>query len=472
MAILLLFYCLLFLISIVYLYLKLKRDAWSIDVFFLSIIVVFYIFIPINIIVFGHEIYEPAIKSYLSPASRFVSLQSFFITLIFLVSFFVGEAFKGSVLKPINVHVRKLNRVILYKAVSYFLSLFCFVSLLIYIQQFGGFSSFAVNLIINRSGQLDQALVGSYAFFGKFIDLAIIPLIYFLYKKRKTKISFILLCCLPLFVMLFSNLFISVSKLKFIALGLLFYFTLSLRCKRLYISYLLLFFAFVFIALPVLDELFIFAYRVFQDEGLLAVPLRIFSAIGSGSLGQGQYEAFLKENVANPYLQGINYFTFVQMSLQLSIDNSYPLLFFRDFYTGIVDILPSRLNIQTGIQVNQLNTALYYENYPNLPELSESFVPPGIIGFAMYSLSVPGVFIVGFGLGYVFRKVDFFFKSLLEFDLSFAAFYAYAIFVLAVYPINGLPRLVLYDFVNLVFLFIFFVLSFKFEAMKAENIRN
>ena len=349
MAILLLLYSLLFLTSILYLYLKFKRFSWSIDNFFLSIMVVFYLFIPINIIVFGHEIYEPAIKSYLSPASRFVSFQSFFITLIFFASFVVGGAFRGRALKPIKVYVRKLNRVTLYKGVSYFLSLFCFVSLLIYIQQFGGFSSFAVNLIINRAGQFDQALIGSFAFFGKFIDLAIIPLIYFLYEKRKTKTSVILLFFLPLFVILFSNLFISVSKLKFIALGLLFYFTLSLRRKRFYIPYLLLFFAFVFIALPVLDELFIFVYRVFQDEGLLAVPLRIFSAIGSGSLGQGQYEAFLKENVNNPYLQGINYFTFVQMSLQLSIDNNYPLLFFRDFYTGIVDLLPSRLNIQTGI---------------------------------------------------------------------------------------------------------------------------
>jgi len=416
--------------------------------------------------------YEAAIESYFSPPSRFVSYQSFFITLVFLLTFIIGGAIKGNYLKPVSVHIRKFDKMVLYKATSYFLSVFTLVSLLIYIQQFGGFSSFAVNLITNRAGRLDQDLIGSYAFFGKFIDLAIIPLLYFLYEKRKTRTNLILLLFVPLFVILFSNFFISVSKLKFIGLGLLVYFNLSLRRKTLYISYLFFFFAFVFVALPVLDEIFILTYRVFQDEGIVAVPFRIVSAVISGSLGQGQYEAFLKENVNNFYLQSIQYFTFIQMSLQLSIDNSYPLLFFKDFYTGISDLLPSRLNIQTGIQVNQLNTALYYENYPNLPELAESFVPPGIIGFAMYSLSVPGVFIVAFGLGYVFRKVDLFFKSLLEFNLSFSSFYAYAIFVLAINPINGLPRLVLYDFVNLVFVFIFFVLSFKFEAMKGEETRD
>jgi len=465
--ILLLLYCLLFLTYSSYLCLKIRNNFWNVENFFALQILIIYIFAPINIIIFGSEIYEYDLKTYLTPASRYVSFSSFFTTLIFILAFIGGVAFRGSLPKSVELSIRKFNGTVVYRVTAYFLSLLSLVSLLVYIQEFGGFSAFIYNLDLSRSGLLSDDMVGRFAFVGRFIDLAFIPLVYYLYRKCKIKTDLIFLLFIPLSVIVFSNLFISGSKLKFIGLGLLLYFTFSLKKKKLYLTYLFLFLVIVFLGLPILDEVFILAYRVFNSEGILAVPFRIASAILSGSLGQGQYEAFLKDSSANLYLKSVDYFVPGQISLQLSIDRSYSLLFFRDFYTGISDLLPSRLNITTGLEVHRLNTSIYYDYYPEIPVLTWG-VPPGIMAFGMYSLSVPGVIIIAFALGYIFRLVDLFFKSIIEIDRGFSAFYAYTIFVLGCYPISGMPKLVIYNLIILIFVFLFFFVNFKFRIKTSK----
>lgn len=473
MDILLLLYCLLFLISFSYFGLKLQRTSWSTETLFLLLTIIFYVFIPINIIIFGSELYEASLETYLVPASRFVSFNSFFITLIFIVAFILGGAFRGSSLKPVKIYIHKFKskKLTLSKAVSYFLSFFSLISLIIFVQEFGGFSSFVTNLNLNRAGVLDQDLVGRYVFFGNFIYLAIIPIVYFFYEKRKTKMDLAFLLVVPVLVLIFSILLISTAKTKLIGLVLLFYFTLSIRNHKLYLPYLGLIAAIIFIALPILDEIFVLVIRVFKDEGILAVPFKIVYALISGSLGQGEYEDFLKENPKNLYFKSLSYFTYIQMSLQLSIDRSYPLLFFTDFLTGLSKLLPSRFNIRLGIEVQQLNTSIFYGYYPEIPVFSAG-VPPGIIGFGMYSLSVPGVIILGFMLGYVFRIIDLFFKSILEIDRGFAAFYAYIVCALGFYSMPGIPKEAIYDYVFLAFLFLFFVISFRFETLPPEVQEN
>jgi hypothetical protein len=211
--------------------------------------------------------------------------------------------------------------------------------------------------------------------------------------------------------------------------------------------------------------MFVLASRVFDKEGLFAVPFQIASSIISGSLGQGQFYDFLKDSSENAYLTSVLYFTYLQMSLQFSIDNSYHLLLFSDVLTGFGKLLPSRFNIQLGLGVQQLNTAIFYNYYPDIPELNYG-VPPGVIGYGMYSLSLPGVIIVAFVLGYLFRGIDVFFKSILEIDRKFSSFYAYVIVILSIYPINGDPKEAIYNLVFLVFLFTFFWVSFKFLVNK------
>ncbi len=473
MEILLVLYCLLLLVSSSYLWLKLRKSFWSIEVLFLLLTLLFYVFIPVNIILFGHKIYEPSIESYMVPASRFVTFSSFFISLAFILSFVLGSAFRGSSLKPIKIYIRKLrfNNINLYKAISYFLAFFSLISLIIFVQQFGGFSSFVTNLQLNRVGILDQDFVGRYTFFGSFIHLAIIPFLYFLYENRKTRMELLFLFFVPIFVLLFSVLFISTAKIKIIILLLVFYFTWSIRENKLYLHYLYLISVVVFLALPVLDEMFVLVVKVFKDEGILAVPFRMAYALFSGSLGQGQYEEFLKDNSQNLYLKSLGYFTYIQMSLQLSIDTSYPLLFFKDILTGVSKLLPSRFNIQPGLEVQQLNTSIFYGYYPVMPDFSAG-VPPGIIGFGMYSLSVPGVILLGFTLGYVFRIIDLFFKSLVKVDRRFSSFYAYIICTLGFYSMPGIPKEAIYDYAFLTFLLMFLVVSFKFESLNSEGIRQ
>lgn len=466
---LLFLYSLLLLAASSYLSLKFQNKGWTVENLFLLLILIFYLFIPINIIIFGNNIYEYSLNTYMVPTSNYVSFHSLFVTLIFIFIFILAGALRGNYLKPVKIYIRTFKKIKFYKITSYFLALTSLISLPTYIQQFGGFSSFVNNLSANRSGLFDESLIGQYAFSGRFINLAIIPIIYSLYERRKTKLDLIFLFFIPLGILIFNNLFIDVSKLKFIILILLFYFTESIRKNKLYLPYLFLIFALVFIALPILDEVFVLAYRVYNDEGILSVPLKVTSAIFSGSLGQGQYETFLKDN-SNLYFKSLEYLTYIQMSLQFSIDHSYPLLFFRDFLTGINQLLPSRLNIQTGLEAHQLNTYIYMYSgyYPNLPALTWA-IPPGPIGFGMYSLSVPGVLIIAFLLGYVFREVDLFFKSIVEIDKRFSPFYAYTLFVLGIYTMNGSPKDVMYDFVFLVFLFVFFCVSFRFEVLNREE---
>lgn len=472
MDIVLLFYCLLFLAFSGYLCVKIGMKLWTLENFFLLLILIIYVFIPINIIIFGSEIYDYSLFTYLFPASKFVSFSSFFITLLFIGAFIGGGAFRGSSSTLERILIRRVNGIPLYKAVSYFLASFSLISLLIYIHQFGDLSSLATNLVLSRSNKLDQSVVGNYAFLGRFINLAIIPLVYFLYEKRKTEREWIFLFFMPLAVLIFNTLFISAGKLNFIILVLILYFTVSIRKKKLYLEYLIFISALVFLALPVLDEMFVLASRVFNEEGLLAVPFKIASAILSGSLGRGEFYDFLKDNsTGNVYLKSVQYFTYLQMSLQFAIDKNYPLLFFSDVLTGIGKFLPSRLNIQIGLGVQQLNTAIFYNYYPEIPNLNYG-VPPGIIGFGMYSLSVPGVFIIAFILGYIFRGLDIFFKSIVEIDKNFSSFYAYMLVILSVYPINGDPKEAIYNIGFLVFLFMFFLVNFKFETLKTEDARS
>jgi hypothetical protein len=468
MDILLLSYCLLFLASSGYLGVKFWKKGWTLGNFFLLLILICYVFIPINIIIFGSEIYESSLKTYMTPASKYVSFFSFFVTGVFLLTFTVGGALRGSSSKPVKIYIRRIKEIKLSKAISYFLSSFCLSSLLIYIQQFGDISSLAINLILVRANMFQDSMVGQYAFFGRFINLAIIPLVYFFYEKRKTKLDWIFLLFMPLAILIFKTLFISAGKLNFIILVLLFYFTVCIRRNKLYIHYLLAIGAIVFFALPILDEMFVLASRVFNAEGLLAVPFAIASEIISGSLGKGQYYDFLKDNSESLYLKSVQYFTYIQMSLQLTIDNNYPLLLFKDFLTGISKLLPSRLNIQLGVGVQQLNTSIFYNYYPELPELDYG-VPPGIIGLGMYSFSVPGVLIIAFLSGYIFRVIDLFFKSIVEIDKNFSSFYAYTLVMLSIYPLNGDPKEFFYNFDFLVFLFIFFIISFRFETIKNED---
>ena len=469
MDLLLFFYSLLFLVSSSYLSLKFRNKGWTIENLFLLIIIIFYLFIPINIIVFGSYIYESSLNTYMVPVSKYVSFSSLLITLMFILVFILAGALRGNLLKPVKIYIRTFNKINSYKIASYFLAFISLISLLLYIHEYGGLSSFVSNLSANRSGLLDESLIGQYAFFGRFINLAIIPVTYFLYEKRRTKIDLIFLLFIPLSVCVFNNLFIDVSKLKFVILVMLFYFTESIKKNKLYFQYLFLIFAVTFIALPILDEVFVIAYKIYKNEGISAVPLKVVSAIFSGSLGQGHYETFLKDN-SNSYFKSLEYLTYIQMSLQFSIDHNYPLLFFRDFLTGMNQLLPSRLNIQTGLEAHQLNTYIYmFSSYsPNLPALTWA-IPPGPIGFGMYSLSVPGVALIAFLLGYVFREVDLFFKSIIEIDKRFSPFYAYTLFVLGIYTINGSPKDVMYDFVFLVFLFIFLCVSFKFEVLNRKK---
>lgn len=462
--ILLLIYCLLFLFLLFYLGLKLQRKGWTLEILFLMLVLVNYVFIPINIIVFGDKIYDSTIESYMVPASKFVSFSSFFITLLFIITFLLGVGFRGSLSKPIRIYIRRVNGVNLYKLSSYFICLFSLFSLLIYIQQWGGFSSFLINLNLDRAGLLDEDVVGKYTVFGRFIDLAIIPIVYFFYEKHKTIINFICLLFLPLAILLVSILFLSTAKLKFFILVLLFYFALSIQKNKLYLESLFLISLGIFVGVSILDDMFIFIYKVFKDEGILVIPVRIASALIDGSLGQGQYEESLKSNSGNPYSQFLEYFTYIQMSLQLSLKNNYPILFFKDFFTGIIQLLPSRLNIPVGLEILKLNTALFYDYYPAIPEFNVT-VPPGIIAFGMYSFSVPGVMIIAFILGYLFRAVDLFFQSVVDIQRNFSSFYAYIIVVLGFYSITGIPKASMYDLVFLVFLFIFFVVSFRIKSI-------
>ncbi|MCY7291687.1 MAG: hypothetical protein LH615_05825, partial [Ferruginibacter sp.] len=293
MNIILFLYCLLLIACCIYLFKNLSTRQWSIETLFLSLLIIFYVFVPINIIIFGHNIYDSSIESYLFPASKYVSFSSCIITLLFVVSFILGTIFKGKLIKPFKIYTYVFNKIYLYELTSYFISIFSLICLVIYIQQYGGITSFAANIIAEKADLLNAEIVGNYTFFGKFIELAIFPILYFLYKY-KTKRDYIFLLAIPLTVLIINNLFISVSKIKFIELAFIFYFTLNLRSKKLYIPYLMGIFVFVFTALPILDDVFIVAYKTLDDEGIIAVPFKIVSAILSGSLGKGEYEEFLK----------------------------------------------------------------------------------------------------------------------------------------------------------------------------------
>ncbi|HAC66279.1 MAG TPA: hypothetical protein DCF68_22775 [Cyanothece sp. UBA12306] len=469
---LLVLYLLSFLLISTYSILNFKSKGLCLDTFFLFLIILYYLFVPINLLVFGSELYDPNSRKYLYPTLNYVSFESLFATLLFLSFYILGTKinFKKKLAYPLKVYTLMVGKVTIYKILCRTFTILSLLSLLIYINQFGGLLQAIILTQAVRSGYGYEMTDSPYLFVKEFIPLSLITIALYTWQKRETIIDNICFYTSWL-VISFLYLFLTAGKAAILLLFMLIYFSIVIKNKKYYISIALLFILGAFVSLGILDELFIVIAKLTKEDeelGFGMILRRLISTILSGELGKGEYLTALDKS-SNKYLETLGYLVHFQVSLNLSLHNNYHLLFVQDFLTALSEFVPDRLlgtdldNLPTNVQM--VNTALYRNTYPILPARTEASVPPGIITYTIYSFSLPGLICLSFLWGCFYQFIDRIFKKLIQVRNDFHGIYAFSVIILGFYPIAGIPSFVIGNKIFVIF-FLFLLVSFKLRYVR------
>ena len=433
---LLLLYFLLFTLLSIDIYKKTKK-GWTAEAFFLSLLMFFYVFVPITMIIHSNissENYN--VPDLLSPNNiQIYSYLSFLVELIFISFFYLGlkvASHKSIIIKSIKKRTVRVGnyKISVLVTIGYFLVLLSFFSMLIYVKQFGGFEKTIMTATTVRSGYLTSVVENTQLIFVKrFVYFAIFGLIvYIAMDKKKTLLDVLILLILSLATLIISRLFLFAGKEAVLGIFLMLLFYFSIKKQKPFYSYIVYFLLFLFFLLPTMDYLSD-ALR-YEDSADMSF-------------------------VSNGLMSFLGYFSFTQVSLEFAIYREYEYLFFQDFIFGLRGfILPSSWLQNWDISTIEINTFFFNGKY-------ESTVPPGIIAFGYYSFGLFGVMLVAFLSGYIIKKIDLLFSSLVHANVHYAIFYAYILSALYAAVRTGVPKFVFYNTTNITFL-IFIAFSYSF----------
>jgi hypothetical protein len=421
------------------LYLNLK-NGWNIEIFFIFLIILFYIFIPITMISYDYLIVEEYVVPDLKinyTDKKYYSFMSLFAVIIFLVFFYIGKSI--AVTKEKNLYTIKTRSVKfgffnfkLITMIGYFFSLLSLLSLLLYISQFGSLENAIVSSNLVRSGYGEEVFVSTkYVFVKRFIYFSLLSvLIYFFIDKRRNILHLTFLFIIPLVVTLLSNIFLFSGKQSIIIILLLILFYFSLKNKKPYLNLFLIFSMSMIFLLPFLDYIFALKSNYYNKDF----------------------------NNSFSFIEFLGYFSFPQVSLQFSINNNYNYFLFNDFIYGLKGtILPFSWLEDWKTDTMLFNTKLFYGIS------NRGIVPPGLLAFAFYSFGILGVVFIGIISGYLTKKIDTIFKDIILTNENFIIFYAFAINLVYTAVRTGLPK---FNFYHPVFLMFIIMIIFSFSIKK------
>ncbi|MEA2111202.1 MAG: O-antigen polymerase [Campylobacterota bacterium] len=441
-AVLLLCYITVFCLLSLYIY-KNIQEGWSLETFFLSLFILFYVVIPISFIINHNFIFQeyssPDLDLYSTYFSAY-SFTSFSIVLIALFGFFTGSYF-ATTQHHILIKVKEryldfsLFKLSVVKSIGIFLSLLSFISMFIYASQFGGFEQAIYYANWVNAGYVDDAALSSqYIFVNRFIYLSLISFTIFFFIKQKSNLFYIIfLLIIPLITTLVSRVFLFSGKESIIDIALLIIFYLSIRAKSSYLLPLTLFAVLLYFALPVMDTL------IDSRQDLSFANIQFFSV-----------------------LKFLEYFTFPQISLEFALNREYTFLLFDDFIYGLRgNIVPFSWLQEFSISTMELNTYYFNGEY-------KSIVPPGLLAFSYYSFGIIGTIGVGLTFGFIIKKLDTLFISMRKKDIAFSIFYAFIMIDMFSAVRSGVPKLTLYSTSFIVFV-LMMVLSFEFYFKKSSQ---
>lgn len=422
------------------------KYGWNIENFFIFLVILFYIFIPLTMIAYDYLIVEeyivPDLKINYSD-KKYYSFMSFFIVMIFLVFFYIGKTIPVTKEKNIySIKVRSLRFGILnLKLITifgYFFSLISLLSLIVYISQFGSLESAIVSSNLVRSGYGEEVFVSTkYVFVKRFIYFSLLSvLIYFFVTKKRNFLHLIFLFIIPLIVTLFSNFFLFSGKQSIIILLLLILFYFSIKNKKPYLNIFVIFLISMIFLLPFLDYIFALKSTYYNKDF----------------------------NSSFSFMEFLGYFSFPQVSLQFAINNNYEYFLFNDFIYGLKGtILPFSWLEDWKTDTMLYNTEVFYGiNYRGI-------VPPGLFAFAIYSFGIFGIVFIAIISGYLVKKIDMIFRDIILANEDFIIFYAFAINLVYTAVRTGLPK---FNFYHSVFLMFIFMIMFSFSIKKQKKDLN
>jgi hypothetical protein len=425
---------------------KQTMEGWTLENFFLALFLLFYAIIPISFIINDYFL----LQAYSSPDIVFYSgdyftysFTSLSVTIIFLFFFFIGiHTASAATFTLERVEERSFDLGIfelsVIKVIGLFLSLLSFVSMFIYASQFGGFEQAIYYANWVNAGYIEEAAVSTeYVFVNRFIYFSLISFSIFFFIQEKDNIFYLIfLFVIPLATTLFSRIFLFSGKESIIDIALLLLLYYSIKNRSAYLWQLLLFTIILYFAIPVMDML------IDARQDLSFVNMKFFSI-----------------------LQFLEYFTFPQISLEFALNKNDALLLFDDFIYGLRGyIVPFSWLKEYAVSSMELNTYHFTGEY-------SSIVPPGILAFSYYSFGLFGIVFIGFGSGFIIKKLDTLFLELRDYNSAFSILHAF--FMTSIFSVvrSGVPKLTFYD-TTFIVLILLMLLSFKFHLKKADSLHE
>ena len=279
-----------------------------------------------------------------------------------------------------------LSQLISASNISFFLMLlFTFV----YILQYGGLSKSLNTAAAIRSGYGELESSGSLTFTKYLMPIGVFPFLTYAYlafidKQKKYFIPFIVT---TLFLLLAFTLMSGRTRIVMyvLALGII---IIMASDKKVSFSKVIKLSPLIFISTFLIlygKKLFSSIEAIKNGEGILTI------------LGNSENKTTLFESLVGYFSHRVYS---VEVALNDIMNNNGSLIFFRDSFYLPLYFIPERL---TGIAKPD---SISYHNTELLTGVYDSMAPPGILAYGLYSLWIPGIFIIAFLYGAGFGYID------------------------------------------------------------------
>jgi len=363
----------------------------------------------------------------------FYSYSSFAVSSIFLSFFFLGifsvkvEEGKKYILKEKTITLFSQEINILF-AIGMFLALLAFASVFIYASQFGGIERAILVADTVRSGHGDEVWISKkFIFVYRFIPFSILSIIIFFLLDGYKSFWVWLMLWMGVGVAIFSRFTLFKSKQAIIELLLLYLFYLSQKNKKSYMPHFVMFFFATIFIIPALET--------YLDTGKFVMDV---------------------QNILQAVLDMLSFFNFDQTSLEFAINKEYDFVYFEGFLSGM------RGNLVPFSWMSSMDNNTIYTNTYFFYAREESIVPPGIVAFGYYNLGILGVVVVAFFSGFMMRKVEVFFESVIRSSSRFIILYAYILTKVFTWVRTGIPKFTFYSTI-LIVLSLIIIISYRHE---------
>lgn len=318
--------------------------------------------------------------------------------------------------------------------VAFSLSLF-----LLYCTLFGGFSHVMVNIYSIRIGEIESANA-SLEFLAKLYNVVIYAPILILVYWSKTSSNgivrkwHIVVCVATAFIIKLStgSRGAFLTYFTMLILGSIFtnkrdidlgHINKTRNLKKYILIIVVSLFALVFLR-PIL----FFVNNVSNQDlayALEMLQMQLLSSNGSYSVAStGDFLGGLLNSFGH-------YAATLEMALYKVYSGEHQCNYLLEFYVMLQSVLPSKiLGITKMHDITDINT-FYFNN------VGKGYIPPGIIGSAIYSGGVLWIFLYGFLVGYIGKKIDMFYNRIKKYVTFAGYFYSALLFLFLNFSASG-----------------------------------